>query len=378
MQTSGVAVVTVKEKRDRGIIKEMLKIVVCCDVDHDIVGYNVSATRFDAYKEKLGWKNVEQNVPRARDLFNLVEDSESNNPKITWFVRSDEQLGIIFDDYAYPLRNFRNLWERLQKQGDEIGWHPHLWRWSNRNKCWYQEVSDKKWISHCLENGHKEFIKLAKNLTSVRMGWSFHNNFTMKKINDLSISVDLSAFPGIRHEGSPDERGSYFVNEYDWSITPHEPYIPSKQDYRRPAKNNEQNLSILEVPITTAPKSKRRILVEEAIRLAPTSLRRKILKGADIQFKSVQHRYVANITEASFERIAKQKFKEAKQNHKDHTNLVAIFHPIELYKQKGFQNLQNNLNAIKEFSRSSNIPFFFSTATEMTRNSSMRTLDGNL
>ena len=346
--------------------KKMLMVAICCDVDPDVLGYNIPATKFHVYKEKLGWKGLD-NIPKIKEICNSVKDRESEGAKITWFIRSDEQMKIIFDDYVYPLKKFRNLWKELEHQGDEVGWHPHLWRWGKQNKCWYQEVSDNKWINHCLENGHKKLLKFAKNLTSVRMGWSFHNNLTMKKINDLGLTVDLSASPGLKHEGSPDERGSHFLNEYDWTTTPQKPYFPSEKDYRRPPKNKEQSLKILEIPITTASKSKSRILIEEIIKLAPINIRKKILKGADIQFKSIQHRYTANITESSFKYIAKQKFKEAKRNQKAHTNLVAIFHPIELFKQKGFQNLQNNLKAIEELSRIFNVPFLFLTATEMAK-----------
>jgi len=341
-------------------------VAICCDVDPDVLGYNIPATRFDVYKEKLGWKGLD-NIPKIREICNSIEDSESNTVRITWFIRSDTQLKTIFDDYAYPLRSFRDLWKELELQGDEIGWHPHLWRWSKQNKCWYQEIHDKKWISHCLENGYKQFLKIKPNLTSIRMGFDFHDNFTMKKINDLGLTVDLSALPGLEHEGSPDERGSHFLNEYDWSTTPQKSYFPSEKNYRRPAKNNEQSLKILEIPITTAPKSKSRILLEEIIKLAPIGLRKKILKGADIQFKSVQHRYVANITEQSFKRIAKQKFKEAKRNQKGYTNIVPMFHPIELFRPKGFLNFENNLRTIQKLSQSFNISFSFLTATEMAK-----------
>lgn len=324
------------------------------------------ATRFDVYKEKLGWKGV-GNVPKIREICNSVKDSESNRAKITWFVRSDEQMKIIFGDYPYPLKTFWNLWKKLEKQGDEIGWHPHLWRWSKKNQCWYQEVSDKTWINRCLKNGHVEFLKVTKELTVVRMGWAFHNNLTMRKINDLGLTVDLSASPGLQHQGSPDERGSYFVNEYDWSTTPEKPYFPSEKDYRRPPKSNEKSLKILEIPMTTAPKRKSRILVEEIIMSAPINVRRKILKGANIHFRNIQHRHIVQLTESSFKNMAKQKFKEAKQNQKSNTNLVTIFHPIELFKPKAFMNLQNNLMALTELSKQLKVPFRFLTATEMAK-----------
>jgi len=167
----------------------MLRIVICCDVDHDILGYGIVAARFDVFKEELGWKSIE-NILEMNEICNLVKDSESNNAKITWFLRADDQMKVVFDDYAYPLRNFWNLWRKLKDQGNEIGWHPHLWRWSDQNGCWHQEISDKQWIGCCLENGHREFVKLFKDLTSARTGWAFHDNFTMKKVNDLGLIAD--------------------------------------------------------------------------------------------------------------------------------------------------------------------------------------------
>lgn len=343
-----------------------LKVIICCEVDHDVIGYGVPATRFDVYKEKLSWKGV-GNISKIREICNSVKDGESNGAKITWLVRSDEQMKIIFDYYAYPLKKFWNLWKELEKQGDEIGWHPHLWRWSKQNKCWYQEIHDKKWISNCLENGHKEFLKITPNLTSVRMGWGFHNNLTMKKINNLGLTVDLSAAPGLKHLGSPDERGSYFLNHYDWSTTPEKPYYPSQQDYRRPAKSNEKSLNILEIPITTASKKFSKILIGKTLRITPISLRRRLLKGADIQSKHTQHRYIANVTDTDFQHIAKLKLKQAQQNPNTTTNLVAIFHPIELFQPKKFHIFKNNLETLTELSKKLKVPLRFLTATQMAK-----------
>ena len=344
----------------------MLKIVICCDVDHDVLGYNIPATRFDVYKQKLGWKSI-NNVQEIKKICNSIKDSKSNTAKITWFIRSDEHLKIIFNDYAYPLKNFWDLWKQLRHQGDEIGWHPHLWRWSNQNRCWYQEVSDNRWISHCLENGYKEFIELTKSVTSVRMGWGFHNNFTMKKINDLGLIADLSASPGLKHSGSPDERGSHFLNCYDWSITPEQPYYPSKQDYRRPVKNNKKSLDILEIPVTTAPKKRTKILIEKTLRLAPASLSKKLLKGTDTKSKQTHHSYIANITETHFKHIAEQKLKQAQQNPRSLTNLVTVFHPIELFKPKRSHVLEKNLKMLTELSKKLKVPLNFLTATQLKK-----------
>jgi hypothetical protein len=78
------------------------------------------------------------------------------------------------------------------------------------------------------------------------MGWSYHNNSTLGRLDRLGIKVDLSALPGYRTYGqSPRLRSE---NQFDWYTSPRRPYRPSRADYRRPARDGEAAMGILEVP----------------------------------------------------------------------------------------------------------------------------------
>ena len=72
----------------------------------------------------------------------------------------------------------------------------------------------------------------------------------MNTFGELGIEVDISAFPGLKIP--PDGKQRAISNFYDWYDTPSEPYYPSIEDYRRPAKKNEKSCSVLEVPNLTA------------------------------------------------------------------------------------------------------------------------------
>ncbi|GAH27279.1 unnamed protein product, partial [marine sediment metagenome] len=85
----------------------------------------------------------------------------------------------------------------------------------------------------------------------VRTGWNFHNNLTMRKLQDLKVPIDFSALSGVKRFGISDRRGSSFINDCNWEITPDKPYFPSEKDYRRAAIEGESALNVLEVPITT-------------------------------------------------------------------------------------------------------------------------------
>jgi hypothetical protein len=98
-----------------------------------------------------------------------------------------------------------------------------------------------------LDAAHAELAPaLARPLSSVRMGWSYHNNSTLERLDRLGIKVDLSALPGYRtYDAAPRLRSE---NQFDWYMSPRKPYRPSRADYRRPARDGEASLGILEVP----------------------------------------------------------------------------------------------------------------------------------
>jgi len=169
-------------------------------------------------------------------------------PRITWCVRADLQMYEVHGDAAWSYRHFERLWGGLEAAGDEIAWHPHLWRWSDTHGCWYQETEDDAWMRECLRCGFEALTEArGEPPVSCRMGWEFHNNVTMQMLDELGVRIDLSAVPG-RVRGPKSDRGSIRHGQLDWEGTGPVPYHPSRADYRRPPADDESALSVLEVP----------------------------------------------------------------------------------------------------------------------------------
>jgi hypothetical protein len=80
------------------------------------------------------------------------------------------------------------------------------------------------------------------------MGWTFHNNVSMRKISELGLRVDFSACPGVSFGGGPGSTGTIFDNKIDWLGTPLRWYRPSETDYRRSVRGGETGLSVAEIP----------------------------------------------------------------------------------------------------------------------------------
>lgn len=312
-------------------------VIIACDCDPDRPRYN--GMPYNSRK-RLVWRGITKGISNAKKIANNFEDSYGENPKFTWFVRSDDQIKEIYGDYAWQYKRFSKLWKGLEKNGDEIGWHPHLWKWSKKYKIWYQEVANEKWIESCLRNGYYAIPKIFKP-KSTRMGWNFHNNLTIKILSQLNILVDLSALPNMSSNRCINDI-KLPCGVYDWIGTSETPYFPSLNDYKISSK---EILSILEVPLTC-------FEIPFWFYMLRILFRKRKIK-----------RYEAEIAKHPFY------FKSAvKKVFKNGDLLVSYFHPDELLVKNGlfsYNNFRKNLEMIFKASKKYNRSFTFLTAKDI-------------
>jgi hypothetical protein len=162
-------------------------------------------------------------------------------------LRVDEQVRRVHGEYAWVLRTFHSFLTSLESCGDELGWHPHFWRFDDSAKRWYQDAQDVDWQISMLKQAHHDYCEIFPGRAkSVRMGWDYHNNRTLQTLERLGVVVDFSAIPGLRtlRKTIP----SHPENLFDWYPTPRYAYRPSVADCRRPAHGSEDSCQIIEAP----------------------------------------------------------------------------------------------------------------------------------
>lgn len=183
----------------------------------------------------LRWTSVGR-IPYVKTLFAAFD------LRLTWFVRADNQLHDVYGTAAYLLKEHAALWAQMERAGDEIGWHPHLYEWHEETRKYIADWDEGR-CARKLEAIRRELTAQGFNHTSVRIGEAFHGNALMRTLDELGLAVDSTAIPG-RTRSDQSRR-------FDWGPTPNEPYHPSAADYRVP--DAARSLSILEVPMTTMP-----------------------------------------------------------------------------------------------------------------------------
>ena len=217
-------------------------VVISCDTDPDRAGF------LDGVPSgSLAWRGMTEGIPAIKDLLHGVKDSTGREPAFTWLLRADEQVRQLEGDYGWVVRTHEALLRSLQQSGDELGWHPHFWRRAGEHGPWLQEIEDIDWQVEMLHEAHAGLATCFPGAPkSVRMGWAYHNNRTYRALEDLGVTVDLSAIPGYQTvTRKPPARRE---NLFDWHSTPRRPFRPSRADYRRPARGDERSCQVLEVP----------------------------------------------------------------------------------------------------------------------------------
>lgn len=216
---------------------KVVYLCVACDTDPDQNPLYRTLPCPDATDDM--WQGVLVGIPSLRSgLAKSRFAFRYGQLPITWLLRADRQIYELYGDPGFCFARFGKLWEFELRNGSEIGWHPHLYRWDGDSGQWVPylgKTDDLEIVERCLRR-----LRQYIDVLAVRTGWDYHSNSLFGLFNEVGLLVDASAIPGAANGGT---------RFYDWRGTPRTPYSPSKLDYRRPARGQERAWNILEMPV---------------------------------------------------------------------------------------------------------------------------------
>lgn len=229
-----------------------IKVVIGCDCDPDREDYG--GTRYDSYNRALVWDGLRTTLDTILTINSKIREDTGIPVRFTLNIRADEQVEASHGEPAWVLRTFHEALQTSEEDGHEVAWHPHLWRWNESMACWIQEQDDRNWIWDRLHTWYKAFEEgWGQAPQSVHGGWMFQNDISMQALDDLGITVEYSAIPGIQIPGRETRDGSRFCGACDWSDSPARAYYPTRHDYRIGPGQQDSSISygILELPTFT-------------------------------------------------------------------------------------------------------------------------------
>ena len=156
----------------------------------------------------------------------------------TYFIRADNQIKYQFNRTSYLFDYYRDFWMEANQFGDEIGWHPHLYRL--RGSVWLPQT-DGAGVERQINSCYVELPMDVFFITSARVGEGRMTNYAINSLDKIGIKADSTALPGrVRNDNE---------RSFNWSKTPTHPYNPSRFNYGALGLPGGR-LNLLEIPFT--------------------------------------------------------------------------------------------------------------------------------
>lgn len=136
----------------------------------------------------------------------------------------------------------------LTDAGDELGVHPHSWRWHASAARWVSERADERWVAHCAHMALDSYRDAFGRPSAVyRHGDRSMTTHLARVIDDAGVPVDLTVEPGLPRVGPM--LGELTSGWIEPTLTaPTRPYRPSRDDFRVPDPNRRDG--VVMIPLT--------------------------------------------------------------------------------------------------------------------------------
>ncbi len=188
-------------------------------------------------------------LDRVGELRARIAELAAGPTAITWFVRSDPQIGELHGDPAWALRRYRDEFDALREAGDEIGVHAHVWRRDGEGG-WLVDHGDPEWVEHCFATAVAAYREVfGEPPPCARGGDRFLNERAVALLERRGVIADVTVEPRMAATAGV-VAGEPTTGELpDYVGVPEVVYRPATTDFRR--ADGERRRLVM-VPLTAA------------------------------------------------------------------------------------------------------------------------------
>lgn len=229
----------------RALPAESIPVIFCFDVEPD--AFFIDPTRREPWP---GFEATFAFVERMRPRWEALTGRAA---RFNWFLRLDPQIAHAYGDAAWVLRHYERQFAVLQSHGDELGIHPHGYRWDAADGGWVLDYGNQSWVEHCLQSSAEQFARvLGRPCRAFRGGDRWMNQATAALARRLGITYDLTLEPGHAEEpfNHPGERVTGTLP--DMRRVPLTPFQPRADNYQQADAEGANGSEAWTIPISTA------------------------------------------------------------------------------------------------------------------------------
>ena len=161
-----------------------LTIALTFDLDPDVFDESVASSEA---RTRISWRGISQAIPLIREQLASLGARHGVAPCPSWFVRVDNQIETIWGRPGFLLEEYGALFETLEAAGEEIAWHPHLYRQTGTG--WVQET-DPAALNDKMEAALGDMRAFGYAPRTARIGEAYGSSAIMAAFDRLGIAYD--------------------------------------------------------------------------------------------------------------------------------------------------------------------------------------------
>ena len=223
-------------------MESKIPIILCIDVEPD--GFFIDRDK------PLPWLGYEATYEFFRQFRSRISETTKSQAHYSWYYRIDPQVQVTYGSPEWPWTHYEKYIDDFIQNGDEIGLHPHAYRWEEKINNWIEDLGNQSWVNHCVEMGFVSFKKIFnRTCDSFRFGAYWTNNETINLVEELGARFDLTPEPGLNLKKRAFDAQLYTAPLPNYDHVPRFPYRPSKSDFTKSDPNRKDGLWI--IPLST-------------------------------------------------------------------------------------------------------------------------------
>jgi hypothetical protein len=219
-----------------------IPVLLCIDVEPD--------PRLVNRSQPEPWIGYEFTQRYLSDLRLRIEQRLRTTVHYCWFFRMDPQIAESYGTASWAVDRYGSFIETIESHGDELGIHPHAYRWLEDKQTWLQDFGNQNWVDHCVGTSLEAFARaLGRPCRSFRFGDRWHSTATVNLAERLGVWFDLTIEPGARAMAGPASGDPSTGSLPHYFRVPRRPYVPSPSDFRRPQRTGVRRIRM--IPLTS-------------------------------------------------------------------------------------------------------------------------------
>jgi hypothetical protein len=202
---------------------DAIPVVLCIDVEPD--PRDVPVPCHDPWR---GFEAVHDLIESLRDRIARATGAPAH---FSWMLRMDPQVQLAYGHAGWVAEHYRDDLCSSIAAGDEIGLHPHTYRWTDGG--WLIDTEDPAWVLHSVRMSFETYMEhFGRGCSTIRMGDRWMNDLALAEIERLGAKFDLTVEPGALPERDWSTETPCLGELPDYSACPRRPYRPSVATFR--------------------------------------------------------------------------------------------------------------------------------------------------